>query len=85
MKHRYLVLVMRNPGFDTSLIDAHLRFIDDLRAQQRVELSGGFGDRSGGAYLLRAESLDEARALAERDPLHLHRASTITIHEWNAA
>lgn len=84
MKNRYLVLVMRNPGFDTSLIDAHLRFIDDLRTQQRIELSGGFGDRSGGAYILRADSLSDARALAERDPLHVQRASTITVHEWSA-
>lgn len=85
MKHRYLVLVMRNPGFDASLVDAHLRFLDELRAQGRVELSGGFSDRSGGAYLLLADSLDEARALAELDPLHVRRASTITVYEWNAA
>jgi len=84
MKQRYLVLVMRNPGFDTSLVDAHLRFLEELRTQHRVELSGGFSDRSGGAYLLRADSLDEAHALAERDPLHVQRASTITVHEWNA-
>ena len=82
--NRYLVLVMRNPGFDTSLIDAHLHFIDELRAQQRIELSGGFGDRSGGAYLLRADSLDEARTIAERDPLHTQRASTIAVYEWTA-
>jgi len=82
---RYLVLVMRNPGFDASLIDAHRQFLDDLRAQRRIELSGGFSDHSGGAYLLRAESLGEARTFAERDPLHLQRASTIAVHEWNAA
>ena len=85
MKNRYFVLVMRNPGFDESLIGAHRHFLDDLRVQQRIELSGGFGDRSGGAYLLRAASLDEARALAERDPLHVRRASTVSVHEWNAA
>ena len=76
---------MRNPGFDASLVDAHRRFLDDLRARQRIELSGGFSDHSGGAYLLRADSLHEARALAERDPLHVQRASTITVHEWNVA
>jgi len=82
--NRYLVLVMRNPDFDASLVDAHLRFLDDLRAQGRVELSGGFSDRSGGAWLLRAASLDEATAIAHRDPLHLAGASTVTLHEWNA-
>ena len=83
--NRYLVLVMRNPGFDTGLVGAHRDFLAALRAQQRVELSGGFGDASGGAYLLRAESLDEERDIAARDPLHRERASTVTVYEWNAA
>lgn len=82
--NRYLVLVMRNPGFDTRLVPAHRDFLDDLRAQQRIELGGGFGDASGGAYLLRAGSLADARAIAERDPLHVARASTVTVYEWNA-
>lgn len=82
--NRYLVLVMRNPGFDTGLVPAHRDFLAGLRAQQRVELAGGFGDASGGAYLLRAASLADARAIAERDPLHIERASTVTVHEWNA-
>lgn len=81
---RYLVLVMRNPGFDVALVDAHRDFLAGLRAEQRIELSGGFGDASGGAYLLRAASLDDARATAERDPLHRARASTVTVYEWNA-
>ncbi|MEO7063530.1 MAG: YciI family protein [Dokdonella sp.] len=80
----YLILVMRNPTFNPALIGAHLRFLDELRAQERVELSGAFSDQSGGAWLLRAASLAEATVIAERDPLHLQGASTITIHEWNA-
>lgn len=81
---RYLVLVMRNPGFDASHIEAHMQFLAGLRADDRIELSGGFSDKSGGAYLLRALSLADARAIAERDPLHIERASTITVYEWNA-
>ena len=82
--NRYLVLVMRNPGFDASRIEAHMQFLAGLRAHDRIELSGGFSDKSGGAYLLRAESIADARAIAEGDPLHIERASTITVHEWNA-
>ncbi|HEU4662521.1 MAG TPA: YciI family protein [Dokdonella sp.] len=82
---RYLVLVMRNPGFDVGLVGAHRDFLAGLRAQRRIELSGAFGDASGGAYLLRAESLEDARAVAERDPLHRERASTVTVYEWDAS
>jgi uncharacterized protein YciI len=83
--NRYLVLVMRNPGFDVALVDAHRDFLASLRERGAIELAGGFGDRSGGAYLLRAASMDEAQATALLDPLHLARASTITVYEWNAA
>lgn len=83
--NRYLVLVMRNPGFDASLVAAHREFLAALREEGRIELAGGFADRSGGAYLLRAISADEARTIALRDPLHLHGSSTITVREWIAA
>jgi uncharacterized protein YciI len=83
--NRFLVLVMRTPQFDASLGPAHKVFLDELRAQGRLELSGPFADASGGAYLMRASSLEEARADALRDPLHLHGSSTVIVHEWHAA
>jgi uncharacterized protein YciI len=83
--NRYLVMVMRRPGFDVSLVESHRQFLAELRAADRIELSGGFSDKSGGAYLLRADSLEEATAIARRDPLHLARASQVTVYEWSAA
>lgn len=85
MKNRHPVLAMRNPAFDVSPLDARLSFIDGLRIEQRIELSGGFSDRAGGAYLLRAATPDEARASPERDPLRAHGASKVTAREWNAS
>lgn len=82
---RYLVLVMRRPGFDEALIGPHARFLDGLREQGRLELSGGFSDRSGGAYLLRGlAGLEEATTVAAQDPLVVHGASDIVVHEWLA-
>jgi len=82
---RYLVVLMRRPGFDEALVAPHLAFLDDLRAQGVLELSGGFSDRSGGAYLLHGLSgLEEARAIAMRDPLVAQGASDLTVHEWNS-
>lgn len=83
--NRYLVLLLRTPAFDAALIEPHRRFLADLREEARVELSGPFGDGTGGAYLLRASSLAEAQTIAQRDPLHCHGASTLQVHEWKAA
>ncbi|MCW5580343.1 MAG: hypothetical protein KIS72_03255 [Luteimonas sp.] len=82
---RYLVLLMRRSGFDEALLKPHIDFLDALRAQGLLELNGGFSDGSGGAYLLRGPaSLDEAKAIVARDPLAVHGASDIVVHEWNS-
>ena len=80
----YLILAMRRPQFDPAVVPAHNQFLDDLRAQQRVERSGPFSDKSGGAYLLRAADLAEARAIAHRDPAHVSGGWDLTVYEWLA-
>lgn len=81
---RYLVIAMRRPDFDESVIAPHLAFLDGLQAVGQLEMTGGFGDKSGGAYLLRnVGSLDEARAIVARDPLAIRGSSELAIHEWN--
>jgi uncharacterized protein YciI len=82
---RFLVLVMRQPSFDPAGIGPHREFLDALRAEGRLELAGPFGDGTGGAYLLLADDLDEATAIAHRDPLHLSGSSRVDLREWRAA
>ncbi len=82
---RYLVLAMRTPAFDPEIGGPHRAFLDDLRARGALELAGGFGDGSGGAYVVLAASLDAARHIAHADPLHVTGASALTVWEWNAA
>lgn len=80
----YLVLVMRRPQFDPAVVEPHQRFLDELRARQRLERAGPFGDRSGGAYLLRASDIDEALAIAHSDPTHVSGGWDVTVYEWMA-
>ena len=82
--YRYLVMTLRTPQFQPSVVDAHYAFLDRLREQGKLELAGPFTDKSGGAYLIRAADLDEARALAFSDPVHLTASSVVTVYEWNA-
>ncbi|GHH55577.1 MULTISPECIES: YciI family protein [Gammaproteobacteria] len=84
MKH-YLVLAMRKPDFDEAVVAPHQAFLDDLRARGLLVLTGGFSDKSGGAYVLKnVGSLDEARAIVATDPLAVRGSSELTVHEWNA-
>ncbi|AKC85590.1 YciI family protein [Pseudoxanthomonas suwonensis] len=80
----YLVLAMRRPEFDEAVVAPHLAWLDDLRARGLLALTGGFGDRSGGAYVLEnVASLAEAQALVATDPLAVTGSSDLTVHEWN--
>lgn len=80
----YLVTTFRRPGFDREVIEAHYAFLSRLREEGRLQLAGPFSDKSGGAYLLRADSFAEARALADQDPVHRLGASHVTVYEWDA-
>jgi uncharacterized protein YciI len=82
--NRYLVLLMRLPHLDPAVIPLHLAFLDGLREQGQLELSGGFSDKSGGAYLLRAADMTEATTIAHGDPAHVSGGWDITVHEWQA-
>jgi uncharacterized protein len=84
-RKRYLVLAWRTEGFDAAVIAPHHAHLDALRDQGRLELAGPFSDRSGGAYVVRADDLAQAESIAFADPLHTTGASDVTVHEWNAA
>jgi uncharacterized protein YciI len=82
--NRYLVLTRRGAAFDPAVIGPHYAFLDELRRSGRLELAGPFADRSGGAYVLQADNLAAAEAIAWSDPLHLTHASQVIVHEWAA-
>jgi uncharacterized protein len=81
---RYLVMTLRSPQFQTSIIEAHQAFLARLRQEGILELAGPFGDKTGGAYLIRAANFAAAQALALSDPLHTSQSSLITVYEWHA-
>lgn len=82
---KYLVLTIRKPSFDDAVRSEHYSFLQSLRERDVLEQAGPFTDRTGGAYVIRAGSLQQAQALAEADPLHLRNCSLVTVYEWDAS
>lgn len=82
---KYLVLTIRKPNFDDTVVPAHYEFLQSLRDGGILEQAGPFTDRSGGAYVIQADSFDAAREVAEQDPLHIRDCSEVTVREWNAS
>ena len=81
---RYLVTTFRTPQFQPAVIAEHRAFLDRLRRQGKLELAGPFTDKSGGAYIILAANLEEARTLASGDPVHTTGSSVVTVYEWDA-
>ncbi|MBX7172922.1 MAG: YciI family protein [Pyrinomonadaceae bacterium] len=77
-------MTKRKPMFQQTVIDDHYKFLDNLREQGKLGLSGGFTDKTGGAYIIEAENLEEAKSIAFSDPIHITNSSEVTVYEWNA-
>ncbi|MGK8523077.1 YciI family protein [Nocardia asteroides] len=80
--NKYLVTAMRTPRFDAAVIEPHRQFLQNLHDRGLLQESGRFTDGTGGAYVIYAESLAQAREIAYTDPVHITGASELTIHEW---
>ncbi|GAD84097.1 YciI family protein [Nocardia asteroides] len=85
MTNKYLVMVMRTPRFDPSVVEPHREFLRELLAKGQLQESGRFTDGSGGAYVILADSLEAATAIAHADPVHTSGVSELTIYEWEIA
>lgn len=80
---KYLVLSRRTSQFCKEVLSDHYAFLERLRETGQLECAGPFTDRSGGAYLLVARSLRDARRLALADPLHIKACSDLEVFEWD--
>ncbi|NEW40501.1 hypothetical protein GV794_07585 [Nocardia cyriacigeorgica] len=80
--HKYLVMVMRTPSFDPAVVEPHKQFLAELRDKGMLQETGRFTDGTGGAYIVLAESLDQAREIVFTDPVHTTGASEVTVYEW---
>ncbi|PYG33037.1 YciI family protein [Pelagimonas varians] len=66
----------------------HLAYQADLEKRGQLAFAGPMSDETGahmqgvGMIVYRADSLEDARALAESDPMHASGARTYTLRRW---
>lgn len=67
---------------------AHLAYQADLERAGKLAFAGPMSDETGdhmigvGMIVYRAASLDDARALADADPMHASGARSYTLRKW---
>lgn len=81
---KFLIFIERKPSFTGNSIPDHRSFLQSLREQELLVTAGGFGDQTGGAYILQANTLEDAVQIVERDPMYMENHCKYQIKEWNA-
>jgi uncharacterized protein YciI len=71
-----------------AVLPDHLAYIAQLEAEGKVRFAGPLSDETGtqmqgmGMLILRAATFDEAKALADGDPMHSSGARTYVMRKW---
>ena len=69
-------------------LPAHLAYQKEMEAAGRLFLAGPLSDPAGthmsggGLMIYRAGTLDEAREIADADPMHAEKRRTYTLRRW---
>ncbi len=84
MKKTFIILlkiVVDRATYEPYLPD-HLAYLQTLKQQGTLLLSGPFTDRTGGMVMVRANSREDAEAIARADPLVQRGVDTCEVREW---
>ncbi len=76
--------IVEKPVFD-QYVPAHKAYVQQLIDRGHEAKTGYWKERGGGMLLFRAESLDQARQIVERDPLVKNQCVRYELHEWCVA
>ena len=73
--------IVNNPTFD-QYVPAHIDYVKQLNRRGHQAKSGYWNRRGGGMLLFKAESMQEAEAIVQQDPLVLNNCVTYDLYEW---
>jgi len=83
MKFYAALLMMKDPEKNKTYRPQHLEFLEKNTKEGKIFARGRFADNSGGMVIYKAESFEEAEAMAKADPLVTTGARSLELHEWD--
>ncbi len=84
MKYFAAFLRMLDMAKNKELRPQHIEFLNQREKDGCIFARGRFTDDAGGLVIYRAETVDEARGIAESDPYVKNGARSLELHEWDA-
>ena len=80
--YRVVALRAGTAPMTRALVEAHVAYLRELDREGRLVLAGPLAERGEGLVVVRAESEDDARAIAARDPFVLAGARVADVWTW---
>ena len=69
---------------DSEILDIHKAYLQKYIEEGKIFAKGPFADHSGGLIIYKTESLEEAKEIAENDPVIIHNSRKLTLKEWKS-
>lgn len=82
MSYYAAILEMLDPERNTELRPQHLEYLQQLEAEGKIFAKGPFTDGSGGLVVYIADSYEEAKEMAEKDPYVIEKVRRLDLREW---
>ena len=82
---RYVILINRQKDYSIDVINMHVEHLKRLDESDQLVLCGPFTDFDGGIVIIRAESIEEAKIIAESDPFIAEGFSTYELRTLELA
>lgn len=81
---KYVILLTLNPGksLDEELISGHVAHLRELDRLGHLVMCGPFSDYKGGMIVIEADTIEQARQIAERDPFVKSGAENYELRTW---
>jgi len=82
MRYFAAFLAVRDLAKSQDVRPAHMEFLGRMEKEGKTFARGRFSDGAGGLVIYQAESLQEAKKIAESDPYVSSGARSLELHEW---
>lgn len=82
---RYVILINRKKDYTIDTINKHVEHLKRLDEKGQLVLCGPFKDYDGGIIILKTESLEAAKMIAESDPFITEEFSTYELRTLELA
>jgi uncharacterized protein YciI len=83
MKYFAAILKMKDLEKNQQYHQRHIDFLLQKEKEGRIFARGRFAEGKGGLAIYMAESMEEARKIAESDPYVALGARTLELYEWD--